>query len=210
MDPLNALVNGALKSKKARGRPPKAGVAGAEADDLEGRSGKRRKAGESGEEPVGEHACSKCGVLFTVVYDMYEHMRDCRGASAATAAMMLGSGGIKKSIDQLGGLAAAAGGTVVAGSARTFPGVAVGSTLSMASSSAAVRAAGSAISPGVTSTPSAEPHLQHRVAELEAELAGYSFAELPCAHVDCTARVVTSFFLNKRPVQTLRIAPLQR
>jgi hypothetical protein len=184
MDPLNALVNGALKSKKARGRPPKAGVAGAEADDLEGRSGKRRKAGESGEEPVGEHACSKCGVLFTVVYDMYEHMRDCKGASAATAAMMLGSGGNKKTIDQLGGPGGCGGGgAVVAGSARTFPGVAVGSTLSMASSSAAVRAVGSAISPGVSSTPSAEPHLQHRVAELEAELAGYSFAELPCAHV---------------------------
>ena len=154
-DPLNALVYGALKSKKARGRPPKAG---GEAEDLEGRSGKRRKtAAESGEDTVGEHVCTKCGAVFAIVYDMYEHMRDCRGPSLAVGVGVLrgvGGSGMKKAFDQLDGPGALSGSS----SAKTLPGMPVGSS----------RAAG-VLMPGV---PAAEPHLQNRVAELEAELAG--------------------------------------
>lgn len=184
-------MNGALKSKKARGRPPKTGVAIADAEDLESRSGKRRKTGEPGEETVGEHACSKCGSMFGSVYDMYEHMRDCRGASLAAAGMLLGSGGIKKSNDPTMGVGSAAvGGALTVGSAKTLSGVVVGTPGSMASS-AAGRAVGSVVVPGAQS---AEPHLQHRVAELEAELAGQSLPAILFLHVRRTARLVLAFF----------------
>ena len=80
------------KARKARALPLKAaGEVGESDDDDDGkkgkgaaRIGKKRKTMEEGTgEGAGEHPCTKCGVLFGNVYDMYEHLRDCSGAPAA-------------------------------------------------------------------------------------------------------------------------------
>lgn len=135
-DPLNALVDGALKTKQARGRPSKG-------DESPGRSGKKRKA--DGDDS-GCHFCPRCNLEFLSVYDMYEHLRDCGGASSAGRV----------------GVSVAAAGTVRGGGSGGGGSAAKVSAGGGGASGKMSAAAGAGM---------AQPHLQTRVLELEAQLA---------------------------------------